>query len=425
MIDGSTSLQDYIESQEKVLKSVEYDQVNKQFVFTWNYNREDDTDGEPNITRISIDELNITADTIYFTDNLTTTYEMGNYNLTNGSATILAEGKSLREVWDMIYLKEDTKITIGSPSIELTVADSGKTVEVGSTFTRPTATLKIKSIGSYEYGSKDAEGNEYTSTTATGVTFSSMKVGFGSNIDAENVSASELTAGGYVANKTLTYTADADDIESVLVSEGTTSFTFCAEAHHTASDRYPVTNLGNYIIAGSMSDGILTGTTLSDNPKNTKGEIIAKGAIAASATDGLEKTATWKITGYREGFYFGTSETAIAPANLTSKIIRELTTKSGANYTPGTKDVTIPVNAKTVIIACPSDKTGVTNIHNTTANANMNESFGVGGTPTKIMVGGNDATTTSVGKFKKEYNVWTFTPPEAYGTAASLTITLG
>ena len=55
----------------------------------------------------------------------------------------------------------------------------------------------------------------------------------------------------------------------------------------------------------------------------------------------------------------------------------------------------------------------------------MNESFGVGGTPTKVTVGGADATSTNVGSYGKEYNVWTFTPPEAYGTAANLTITLG
>ena len=55
----------------------------------------------------------------------------------------------------------------------------------------------------------------------------------------------------------------------------------------------------------------------------------------------------------------------------------------------------------------------------------MNESFGVGKTPTKVTVGGKDATATSVGNYGREYNVWTFTPPEAYGTSATLEITLG
>ena len=367
---------------------------------------------------------NYNAENVYFDEDLTTTYALGNYSLSNGSATIPALGKNLKQLWDAIYLKEDTTVTISNPAISLSVANSGQTVEVGSTFTRPTATLKIDGIGSYQYGSKDVDGTEYTSTTATNVTFSRMKVGFGSNIDSTTDYA-ELTDGGYVTKQTLTYTADSDDIASNYVAEGDTSFTFCAEAHHTASDRYPITNLGNFMTGGSLSNGTFTATTVGANAKDAEGNVIAKGNIQASVADGLEKTATWKITGYREGFYFGTSETEIAPADLTSNIIRNLGTKSGGNYASGKKNVTIPVGAKTVIIACPSNKTGVTDVLNTTVNANMNESFGVGGTPAKVTVGGNDATADSVGNFGREYNVWTFTPPEAYGTAASLTITLG
>jgi hypothetical protein len=367
---------------------------------------------------------NYNAENVYFDEDLTTTYALGNYTLSNGSATIPAAGKNLKQLWEALYLKEEKAVTINNPSIALTVAGSGTTVEVGSTFTRPTATLKIAGIGSYQYGSKDVAGTEYTSTTATNVTFDSMKVGFGSNID-NATSFTEITDGGYTTNKTVTYTANETDIASNYVAEGTTTFTFSGEAHHTASDRYPVTNLGNYLTAGSKSGTKFTATAVGDKATDESGNVIAKGNITASVADGLEATTNWTITGYREGFYFGTSSTEVLPENITSATIRGLATKSEANYAAGKKTVTIPVGAKTVIIACPSDKTGVTDVLNTTVNANMNESFGVGGTPAKVTVGGKDSTADSVGSFGKEYNVWTFTPPEAYGTAADLTITLG
>jgi hypothetical protein len=369
---------------------------------------------------------NYNAENVYFDEDLITTHKVGNFQtLTNGSATIAAAGKNLKQLWNAIYLKEDKSITIKKPSVSLTVSGSGTTVEVGSTFTRPTATLKITGIGSYEYGSKDADGQEYSTTTATNITFDKLKVGFGSNIDTAT-SYEELTAGGYTTNQTLTYTATSTDIADNHVKEGDTTYKFCAEGHHTASNRYPITNLGNYLTAGSLSGETFTATTVAESAKNDEGAVVAKGNIAASAADGIEPTAaTWKITGYREGFYFGTSATEILPANITSATIRGLTTKTEKDYATGTQNVTIPVGAKTVIIACPATSTGVTDVLNTTVNANMNESFGVGKTPTKVTVGGADATSTSVGSYGKEYNVWTFTPPEAYGTAANLTITLG
>ena len=45
--------------------------------------------------------------------------------------------------------------------------------------------------------------------------------------------------------------------------------------------------------------------------------------------------------------------------------------------------------------------------------------------PTVISVGGADATASSTGSYAIDYNVWVYTPAEAYGSTASLTITLG
>jgi hypothetical protein len=71
-----------------------------------------------------------------------------------------------------------------------------------------------------------------------------------------------------------------------------------------------------------------------------------------------------------------------------------------------------------VIFACPKTATGVTDVLNTTVNANMNDAFGLS-SPTVVSVEGAN------GYSAIDYNVWTFTPAEAYGSTAALTITLG
>jgi hypothetical protein len=141
-----------------------------------------------------------------------------------------------------------------------------------------------------------------------------------------------------------------------------------------------------------------------------------------------------KVSGYREGLFYGTVTTAVTAADLDGWDIRQLS-KTGVGYKGFTdKDTTmagtqfkftVPAGAASVIIACPAANTGVTNILNTTVNANMNEAFGLSN-PAIISVGGADATADSVGNFAVDYNVWIYTPESgAYPDAADLTITLG
>ena len=82
------------------------------------------------------------------------------------------------------------------------------------------------------------------------------------------------------------------------------------------------------------------------------------------------------------------------------------------------------MGAASIILACPKANTGVTDVLNTTVNAGMNDAFGLSN-PTVVSVGGADATASSVGNYAADYNVWVYTPAEAYGSTASLTITLG
>lgn len=304
---------------------------------------------------------NYTADNVYFSEDLSTTYAMGNISLTDGSAIVSAKGRNLKQVWDSIYLKESTSVSVSSPGIDVTVSNSGTSVEVGSTFTRPTATIKVTGVGQYGNGSKTLAGASYTKAEGTGVTFNTLKVGFGASV-GENTSSSvtALTSKGYVTNQTATYTASTTDIPSNIVTDGKTEYKFSGWADHTASERYPVTNLGNYITGGTLSK--ITAT--SDNPYDADGEtVLAKGVInSAKLTD----SATWNITGYRSFFYGWTKVNALS--DLTSDDIRAMT--NGGQYN-ASKTFEIKANGETgityFIVAIPSDNTrsGITNVDST------------------------------------------------------------
>lgn len=136
------------------------------------------------------------------------------------------------------------------------------------------------------------------------------------------------------------------------------------------------------------------------------------------------KTVNYSVGAYREGFYYGTSTTAVAAGDIDSNFIRTKLSKTGAKYAAGKKTVSVPVGAASIILACPKSAKGVTDVLNTTVNAGMNDAFGLTA-PTVVSVGGADATATSVGNFPADYNVWVYTPAEAYGSTASLTVTLG
>ena len=48
------------------------------------------------------------AENVYFDENITITTQVGNISLTNGSGTIPASGKNLKQVFESIWTKEDT-----------------------------------------------------------------------------------------------------------------------------------------------------------------------------------------------------------------------------------------------------------------------------------------------------------------------------
>ena len=270
---------------------------------------------------------------------------VGNATVTNGAGVIPSKGKNLKQVFEALYAKEDKTITIDWPSISFTLS-SDVSGEVGTTFTRPTATLKVTDIGSYEYGSLDSTGAE-KAKEVTGITFNAMKVGFGSDNNSTS-SMTNNTAGGYVKNASVSYTATSTDIASDVITDGETSYTFYYKTDHTASPYKPRTNLGNLITTGSLNSAktTLTGTAVGDISKFND----ALGAITEKT---LNSTATFKVTGWRKMF-MGTLSSTNTNATINSTLIRKDMNKLiDAQVSTSAQTFTVPVGATKIIVACP------------------------------------------------------------------------
>lgn len=164
---------------------------------------------------------NYNAENVYFAKDLITTSAVGNITLTNGQATIAAEGKNLKQVFETIFVKEKNP-TVTQPSVSVSLTSAGAK-EVGTKVTPSYSATFNK--GSYEYGPdtgltatwavKDSRNEE--GTTATG-SFSELEVGDNTN---------------YTVTATATYGAGAT----------------------------PLTNIGNPYAAGAIVAGSKNGTS--------------------------------------------------------------------------------------------------------------------------------------------------------------------
>ena len=165
---------------------------------------------------------NYNAENVYFATDLFTTSAVGNITLTNGQATIAAAGKNLKQVFDMIFVKEKNP-TITQPSVSVSCPQA-KTYEVGETVTPSyTATLNA---GSYQYG------------PATGITATAWSV--------QNTNSNQLT--------TNTGTFDA-----IQVTDDTDYYITATATY--ADGAIPKTNVGNDYAAGQIKGGTKSGTS--------------------------------------------------------------------------------------------------------------------------------------------------------------------
>ena len=162
------------------------------------------------------------AEDVKFAEDLLTTYEIGNITLENGKAVIPAEGKTLQEVWNTIFVTE-LPPTVEEPKVLLTVPEA-KAYEVGAKVT-PSYSAAL-SAGKYSYGPD------------TGITASAWSVK-----DTEGVELTSIVG------------AFAE-----LIVRDDTSYSITATATHGAG-AIPFTNLGNEYPDGQIAAGTKEATS--------------------------------------------------------------------------------------------------------------------------------------------------------------------
>ena len=252
----------------------------------------------------------IVAENVIFSDDLTTTKEIGNITLTNGQATIPAKGKNLRELWDAIFVAEQNPTTT-EPSVSLTF-DQAKAYEVGTKLTpKYSATLNI---GSYTYGPD-------TGVTATAWTITDTK------------------------NNTLNTASGS--FPELQVTDGI-SYKITAKANHTEG-AVPVTNIGNPYADGKIAAGSKSATSgaVTGYRNSFYGTVENKNTVTSSIIRGLTKSG--------KALANGSSFTVTVPVGALRVIIaypstlRDLTSvkdvnASNAEISSGFKLQTIDVN---------------------------------------------------------------------------------
>ena len=199
---------------------------------------------------------NYSANNIIFKDNITLAGSytaVGNVTKSSNAATgtLAAKGKTLTEVMQSIFTKELYPVTGNSrnlPTITITGL-SDTSGEVGSSYTLPTATLKVSDVGAYTYG------------PATGIVFEAGKVTLAQGAIA---SAANKTTNSSEMKANSTIDLIVTDSKSVY-ADGDITYTFNASGDYTQG-AMPVTNLGNDYPSARIDAGT---TTASGSAKRT------------------------------------------------------------------------------------------------------------------------------------------------------------
>ncbi len=319
---------------------------------------------------------NYDATNVYFEKDITLAgkyTQVGNVKKgENETKTLSAAGKNLAEVMQSIFTQEikpgDTGYGIDLPSASITVSGSSEAVEVGNTFTLPTATLKITDVGSYPFEPK-----------ATGITFAAGDVSLS---QGGNTVKNE---GALAANGTITLQATGTD---TTFGDDNIAFTFTGTASYGASPVTPKSNLGNE---------------------------VANKKIAAGSCTVSSQTANFK--GYRKWFYGGDNKTDFA-----SDTIRALT-NSSAKVSGTTFELKAASysGCSRIVIAIPANGGKVLKgvLLKSSSNADITSEFKkINTDAAPIQVAGYNGYTPI------NYNVWEYKPASLDSTEV-YTITIG
>ena len=224
-----------------------------------------DVEGEGSTYGWSAMDGNYSASNVFLRNDITLAGDfetIGNYS----KGDEIKAGTSLESLFSGM-LQQELNPTAAAPTASISA--SGGSGEVGSTYTLPTATLTIDTVGSYTYGPE------------TGITFpiDSVELKQGSN-------SKKNTA---VMTKGSTLKLQATDTET-RYTDSSKSYTFTATASHTEG-AMPVTNLGNDYADAKIAAGSIT---IADKTVSFSGyrKAFAGGTTAATLDSATVRAAT-------------------------------------------------------------------------------------------------------------------------------------
>lgn len=321
---------------------------------------------------------NYSAENVYFPKNMTMTYAFGKYAVpSSGSYELSCKGKSVADMINDAFAKTQSGTKSG-PTFTYTLSSYTASKEVGETYTIPAATLKMTSVGSYQYG------------PATGITVPANSATVKSpEFDAKQNS----TAMGL--NSTLATNAGT---KSHSYADTAAKYTYTATASYTEG-AVPKNNVGG------------------DDPGNK----IPAGTFTKS------ETATF--TGYRKGFYGYrlASESRLDFDQMTSDDIRNNIHATTWNATTGAwpTSFTVPVNSTQIIFAVPDNAKDIAShkfikMSNIALGTYYFENNGELRKPANNLTVDGAASGTG-----KAYQIWTINPDGAFNADTVYTITYG
>ena len=269
------------------------------------YDSELDTEGEDSSKGWSAMDGNYSATNVFLKNKieLAGSFDnVGNYN----KGKVITAGTSLESLLSGMLQQELYPTANDKPNAEITV--SGGSGEVGTTYSAPTATLKISDVGSYEYGDK-----------ATDITFAIGSVKIAEGADPATATNYKTNESVMVKNSTIKLTATSGG----MYADTSKSYTFSGSASYEAG-KVPVTNLGNPYVDAQ---------------------------IPAGEVEIADKTVTF--SGYRKAFAGGSTaaaldSAAIRAASATKNSFSSMDSQSEA------LEFTVAAGATKVFFAYPS-----------------------------------------------------------------------
>ena len=253
---------------------------------------------------------NYDANDVYFSENVTVTTTVGNISTSNKTPKELAfAGKNLNQVYEYLYAKEDNHVNFTGTSASITLSKTSDSLEVGSTYTLPTASVSTNPGKYGEYGGKKADGT----TIANNKNLDDVKFDLVLKYAAPGASAVQIASATGASKIDATAVPDANKPSTMLATSSSITHTFSGTYANNASAYKPVTNLGNFVSAINSSSAT-TSANYDDG---------ALGVAAKSATN--MSNATYTVSGFRKWYYGGDTKTDFDVAT-----IKGLTASAGA-----------------------------------------------------------------------------------------------